>query len=100
VSCSESENLHNHVSRYPEMDDELPILKGILNGEVKYHNARRYFLCLMFAAICKFCRFLLVQQVYIDRILSLFLPVCVYLLVHLAFPTNDVFQSIETYSSL
>lgn len=26
----------------PEMDDELPILKGILNGEVKYHNARRY----------------------------------------------------------
>lgn len=23
----------------PEMDDELPILKGILNGEVKYHNA-------------------------------------------------------------
>jgi len=30
----------------PEMDDELPILKGILNGEVKYHNARRYLKCL------------------------------------------------------
>ena len=32
----------------PEMDDELPILKGILNGEVKYHNARRYL------SVCKF----------------------------------------------
>lgn len=24
------------------MGDELPILKGILNGVVKYHNARMY----------------------------------------------------------
>lgn len=24
------------------MGDELPILKGILNGVVNYHNARRY----------------------------------------------------------
>lgn len=24
-----------------EMGEELPILKGILNGVVKYHNARR-----------------------------------------------------------
>lgn len=26
------------------MDEELPILKGILNGVVNYHNARTYFL--------------------------------------------------------
>lgn len=36
---------------YPEMDDELPILKGILNGEVKYHNARRYLLFLSVALV-------------------------------------------------
>ena len=43
MTYSESENWHNHQDN-PEMDDELPILKGILNGEVKYHNARRYLL--------------------------------------------------------
>lgn len=26
------------------MGEDLPILKGILNGVVKYHNARRYLL--------------------------------------------------------
>lgn len=48
VSSSESENSHN-----PEMDDELPILKGILNGDVKYHNARRYFLCFDVCSVLK-----------------------------------------------
>lgn len=28
-----------------KMGEELPILKGILNGVVNYHNARRCFLC-------------------------------------------------------
>lgn len=27
-----------------DMGEDLPILKGILNGVVKYHNARGYFL--------------------------------------------------------
>lgn len=26
-----------------DMGEDLPILKGILNGVVNYHNARRYF---------------------------------------------------------
>lgn len=32
-----------NVVRFPDtvMGDELPILKGILNGVVNYHNARR-----------------------------------------------------------
>lgn len=31
-----------------EMGEDLPILKGILNGVVKYHNARMYFFYLDF----------------------------------------------------
>lgn len=30
------------------MGDELPILKGILNGVVNYHNARMYIFILFF----------------------------------------------------
>lgn len=29
------------------MGEDLPILKGILNGVVKYHNARMYFRCFL-----------------------------------------------------
>lgn len=41
-------NGYNDYNRYYEdyneffvMGEELPILKGILNGDVHYHNARR-----------------------------------------------------------
>lgn len=34
--------LYTLNQRFTKMGDELPILKGILNGVVNYHNARRY----------------------------------------------------------
>lgn len=31
-----------------DMGEDLPILKGILNGVVKYHNARMYLIYIIF----------------------------------------------------
>lgn len=36
-------NNNNNQSKKFNMSEDLPILKGILKGNVNYHNARMYF---------------------------------------------------------